>query len=1574
VQECAMSDVLATTTTRSGRQLIGNGSLSLTSLPKVTAGSSLTSSLGFAGGVDVLRQHCDDLIQASSASLTQCGALQCTTFKLGTAFVQAAVSLADLFAPSGVLRHPALLEELCTHLTALQAEAEVVASRVNKLAAAHCEYSFELQKFVTSVSPGASFVTLDARLHDVALVLPEEDPKAALRDLAEQHMHAMLKTEGAYRVAPALWRTIAREQAPTGTSSSSTSSSAPVLPKLETTGSPSKRLGAQAAIRINPLRGSPQKGSKSKVADAAAQGAALSRQHGLTVLPLRAEVTANTGVDREGFLRAQLADTSAELGSLRAQLEQAKAELALVGVRRRDKAQLPMFTQTSAAGFPSLAAAPAAAETSAGSRRGSGQSSPHGVLSGSGSLDDIVCPSMKIDLAQTCSGFSGSSSTDALKLSRLRHDMERESKELMQVRRQLVESSVEIDALRAARAEDSVEMQRLANDLEQMRKEAKLRLQQLQRTQMQLQTTQLELQQTQGQLRSLQEEALAQTRKHQEQSKELHSQFQAKLQQQELALQKKQKEQKPVEVVIAPTLNTFADKELMEEVRRRKLLPPPEEQPSKKKEAPPIEHPKPVQTHTVHSHHQPVLSRSSSKVRFPSKDSLSRASHHHGVSRAKIRRLWQQAAKYGWDLLRVGNLEPHERPVAFAMEELCKKFECYFHDRQIGIHEFMAAHSREQEFKAVVSNLIGSYAAGTLISSASIDLRKLEDAMLNDYNKGFEMAGGQAVAEKFFPEVNSVLRKLRRLRGTHRFKQDVGFEILGLDQLYETVGETNHKLVHEVSRLAKGTVHRPSGNAICPSLKGRSRARAKMLTKYGNDPACLTDLMRASITYPRISDLYRALVAIIEEDLDLKRRDFFILEVNDRFQNSKDGYRDISMLVNVDGVIGEVQLHVQSVLNAKKSKGHDVYKKQRLINESLFEACVRANEDMICALAREHHICALNVRDKYGRSALHYCCQVGLVKATILLMQFGADPWVMDVNGIMACELAIRGGHWDVTETVLAKMQQTKEDRSAQLRRLAMETVPWLCDHIARAPPVERLHRHELLTAGRELVSLIQQHGADQPLQDWLLDAATNGDMLRVRTLLELDFDFHPAPGQSSALDLAIENCHAELAQMLSTYPPSERRPAGFSCARCYRHTLEVHLKIAAQSENAECAKVALSSKADPNRTTAFAPGRRSPLMAFAASGKLEMCEILVKHRAQVDWFDQFGCGAVHYALALNHIHVVEYLEGIKALPSLGIKDDKVVDVTFLSDGITQGCAAAVWRYVRKLEGGPSSPGGMMAEPSVVLSRVIANHNQTALHLAVHSACKGVDPSGQVCKALLRYKANMMARRINGDTPLHIAAASGHHPLYTILRKAASEAEDVKAQHGLQLVVLDIEQLKNDAGQSPKELLERMLTRHEELQHAERMEEAMLLLTVGFFALRNATMQNKLHGKLQVWRHDTAPTWFEFIRQRKDKLKSINLEELGRTWSDGDLDGGLDDVPFLAGTLSSDDGISPRAEDASRKRGQGRPNRASVFSTSRRDLNGTWLSSSKQLKPQQSPTVKDAKPPTPSAGARPSGS
>eukprot|EP00971_Amphidinium_carterae_P315078 6263098-Amphidinium_carterae.1 len=182
----------------------------------------------------------------------------------------------------------------------------------------------------------------------------------------------MLKTEGPTRFAPeglppTLWRTLEREKPQISTPSITPSASSPSLPKLSSS-SPSKRMGAQAASKLHPLHTSPQKtgkaGTKAGMGDT---HGIISRQHGLTVMPLQAKAQSETPVDREGFLRAQLADTSAELGSLKAQLEGAKAELALVGIRRRDKAQLPKFSQTSYAGFPSW-------DNTVASRRDSAQS------------------------------------------------------------------------------------------------------------------------------------------------------------------------------------------------------------------------------------------------------------------------------------------------------------------------------------------------------------------------------------------------------------------------------------------------------------------------------------------------------------------------------------------------------------------------------------------------------------------------------------------------------------------------------------------------------------------------------------------------------------------------------------------------------------------------------------------------------------------------------------------------------------------------------------------------------------------------------------------------------------------------------------------------------------------------------------------------------------------------------------------------------------------------------------------------------------------------------------------------
>eukprot|EP00971_Amphidinium_carterae_P071609 1416272-Amphidinium_carterae.2 len=112
---------------------------------------------------------------------------------------------------------------------------------------------------------------------------------------------------------------------------------------------------------------------------------------------------------------------------------------------------------------------------------------------------------------------------------------------------------------------------------------------------------------------------------------------------------------------------------------------------------------------------------------------------------------------------------------------------------------------------------------------------------------------------------------------------------------------------------------------------------------------------------------------MLREDLQDTRSDFRLLEVTDRFQQPREGYRDTSCPVvdrdvcwQVDGVIGEVQLHVQTIMLAKKGEGHDKYKKQRVVNEAhhlhvqqaLFEACVRGYEEDVLTIMKKFRVCS----------------------------------------------------------------------------------------------------------------------------------------------------------------------------------------------------------------------------------------------------------------------------------------------------------------------------------------------------------------------------------------------------------------------------------------------------------------------------------------------------------------------------------------------------------------------------------------------------------------------------------------
>lgn len=866
-------------------------------------------------------------------------------------------------------------------------------------------------------------------------------------------------------------------------------------------------------------------------------------------------------------------------------------------------------------------------------------------------------------------------------------------------------------------------------------------------------------------------------------------------------------------------------------------------------------------------------------------------------------------------------------------------------DGQVGIYEFIGRHARETEFDLQVWEIMRESSQGAASVASSTNLLLLEQEMAAGYNAAYERAlkTVRVGVDLRFAEANGWFQELFKQRGTMNasvrpgyvvlgeLRQDAGYQLMGLDRLYETVRRSSSKMEREIQRIARET----TGHCDCVPLKGRPRARSKVLQKYGMNASHLTDVMRCSIVYPGIDELYAALVHIIRRECEDARHDMLIMEVNDRFQHPKDGYRDISMLIEVDGVLGELQLHIQQIKEAKHGKGHDAYKQQRSINESLFEACVRGNVADIVKLAEGYHCCSAMIQDKNGRTALHYGCQVGSIRAVRKLLKYRADPWAADSQGLLPVEVALRMGcgglrrkrraapqcklckapavrpydccggrtcskgavgkkvavdgfevaeteHGDVVRYMLASMRQAEPEDVKVVRngpvRLVSHVIPWWVDyvvHMAGDNGGWRQHPEfeSWLYVGKTLVQLAQRYQAQERLKDWMLQAAATGQAQRVQVLLEADFDERPAPGQPWLLDRAIENGHRALVSLL--------RDSGKTYAsqwnKCKVHK---HLAYAARAENAAYATAALEAKAEPDTWDAWMPERRTPLMAFAAAGDLNMCKVLVEYRAQVDWTDNFGCGAVHYARALRHKHVETFLDGLKQVIELP-QTPPEHSIEYLAQAAQKGCAGAVWRFQRSnlhlldMNGGTiTSNEDTIAQ---LVSQKIGTNEDTPLHRAMFG-CVDVDQGTglqrfyrsdfQVARSLLLVRANPMAVTKKRDTPLHLAALTGVPNIYDAL------LTELKAYTDDPAMLKEMEEtMVNEDDQVPRDIFARQchasITMFRGL-HDDDSNEKITLLRVGFLAFdfnRIESRREDFELRLGRMREAKAQTWFELIRR-----------------------------------------------------------------------------------------------------------
>jgi len=109
-------------------------------------------------------------------------------------------------------------------------------------------------------------------------------------------------------------------------------------------------------------------------------------------------------------------------------------------------------------------------------------------------------------------------------------------------------------------------------------------------------------------------------------------------------------------------------------------------------------------------------------------------------------------------------------------------------------------------------------------------------------------------------------------------------------------------------------------------MKKKERAKEKVDADYGGDWSKLNDVVRASVAVDTYEDLEKTLDKLRKSGLKLAR------QPKDRFAKPTEaGYRDV--LLNVEypnGHVGELQLHVKSMLKAKDA-GHKLYEGVRTI-------------------------------------------------------------------------------------------------------------------------------------------------------------------------------------------------------------------------------------------------------------------------------------------------------------------------------------------------------------------------------------------------------------------------------------------------------------------------------------------------------------------------------------------------------------------------------------------------------------------------------------------------------------------
>ena len=155
-------------------------------------------------------------------------------------------------------------------------------------------------------------------------------------------------------------------------------------------------------------------------------------------------------------------------------------------------------------------------------------------------------------------------------------------------------------------------------------------------------------------------------------------------------------------------------------------------------------------------------------------------------------------------------------------------------------------------------------------------------------------------------------------------------------EMYEKAAENKDHFDNTNLKIAEEL----GGRAAIVPLKGSQRAVDKITKSYDNDPTKIKDLLRTTIEIKSLKDVDSAIEKLkAEYGTPVKLRNLLDPKV-DSLGGS--GYRDVNMVVEVNGSYAEVQINLPAMMEAKE-KAHGYYEEVRIILEDAAQAGKQLN-------------------------------------------------------------------------------------------------------------------------------------------------------------------------------------------------------------------------------------------------------------------------------------------------------------------------------------------------------------------------------------------------------------------------------------------------------------------------------------------------------------------------------------------------------------------------------------------------------------------------------------------------------